>query len=155
VLGTQFAVNTFSDGTQTALERGRINIRIKEDDGRGVPSSEYELCPGEMAQFTAHDNKIAVKKVDTKLYTSWTEDIFTFARAPMDDVARRIERTFGVEVIVSPTYEEERVTGTIRSDNLDVLARALGKVLDTEVHRKAGTLQIGETEKREQAMKIE
>src|SRR5699024_7045779 len=155
VLGTRFTVNTFAGGTQTALEQGKINIQIKEDNGSGVPSPEFELSPGEMAQFAAGDNKIAVKEADMRLYTSWTEDKFTFAQTPMQDVARRIERTFGVDVIVGQQYKDELVTGTVRSDNLDVLTRALGKVLHAQVHRKAGELQIGETKKSEHATKIE
>src|SRR5699024_5742615 len=155
VLGTKFAVNTFGGGTQTALERGRINIRIKEDGEVGVPSPEFELSPGEMAQFAAGDNKIAVKEADMRLYTSWTKDIFTFAQASMGEVARRIERTFGVEVVVGQQYRDECVTGTIRSDNLDVLTRALAKVLHTEVNQRAGKLQIEATVEREHSKEID
>lgn len=100
VLGTRFAVNTFGGGTQTALEQGKIDIRIKEEDDSSVPSTEYELKPGEIANFTTNDNKITVKEADMRLYTSWIEDKFAFAQTPMQEVARRIERTFGVEVMI-------------------------------------------------------
>src|SRR5699024_1256086 len=135
--------------------RGRINIRIKEDDEVGVPFPEFELSPGEMAQFAAGDYKIAVKEADMRLYTSWTEDTFTFAQASMGEVARRIERTFGVDVIVGQQYKDELVTGTIRSDNLDVLTRALAKALHAEIHRKAGKLQVEATAEREYSKEID
>src|SRR5699024_4190511 len=113
------------------------------------------LSPGEMAQFAAGDNKIAVKEADMRLYTSWTEDKFTFVQASMGEVARRIERTFGVEVVVGQQYRDERVTGTIRSDNLYVLTQALGKILHPEVNQRAGKLQIEATVEREYSKAID
>jgi ferric-dicitrate binding protein FerR (iron transport regulator) len=61
VLGTRFAVNTFRGVTRTVLEEGKVNI------SNSGSSASYELAPGELAQFKSNDNKIAVKKVNTRI----------------------------------------------------------------------------------------
>lgn len=143
VLGTRFSVNTFDKDTQTALEQGKISIRIKEEDFDRSSSPEYVLRPGEMARFASNDNKIAIEEADTRLYTSWTKDKLFFKQTPMQQVAQRIEHTYGVEVIVEQKFRGELLTGTIRNDSLKVLTEALVKILETDIYEEDGKLHIG------------
>ncbi|MDR8394081.1 FecR domain-containing protein [Aliifodinibius sp. S!AR15-10] len=141
VLGTRFAVNTFREQTQTVLEEGKIRVQVKDE--LADQKTEYMLEPGERAQFRAFDNKIAVQDVNTSVYTSWTEDKLIFENTPMEDVATRIEDTFGIEVVVDEAYANEILSGSIKSDNLDVLTEALKKILDANINNRDGNLHIG------------
>ncbi|MDX1639693.1 MAG: FecR domain-containing protein [Balneolaceae bacterium] len=132
VLGTRFSVNTFRDRTQAVLEKGKINIKVKEESV-GI-SKPYLLEPGEMAQFTAYDNKIAVREVNTRIYTSWKEDKLIFDETPMSEVAQRIEDTFGVEVKVAERFRNEVLSGSIKSSSLEVLIEALEEILETVIN---------------------
>ncbi|MFH5884515.1 FecR family protein [Halalkalibaculum sp. DA3122] len=142
VLGTRFAVNTFRGRTQTVLEEGEVSVRVRDED-TGKPN-EYLLEPGEMVQFKAYDNKIAVKQVNTRVYTSWKEDKLIFEKTPMEEVARRIEDTFGVEVVLSSKFSKEKLSGSIKSDNIEVLREALEKILKTEIVQRGNKLLIGD-----------
>lgn len=148
VLGTRFSVNTFGQDTQTALEEGNISIRVKSNASSGS-ATEYLLQPGELARFTSNDNKITVKEADTRLYTSWTEDRFVFKKTPVREVARRIEHTYGIDVMVAESLTDELLTGTIRSDSLEVLTTALMEVLHVKVCKKGRKLYIGRPNEQE------
>lgn len=144
VLGTRFSVNTFRQKTQTVLEEGEIRIRVK---GRSADASaEYLLKPGEVAHFLANDNKIAIKEANPRIYTSWTKNKLFFDHTPMDEVARRIEDIYGVTVVLSGWLEGETVSGSIKNDNLQVLAEALSEVLNASVSQEGRTLRIGSNE---------
>jgi ferric-dicitrate binding protein FerR (iron transport regulator) len=141
VLGTHFSVNTFRDATRTVLKEGKISIRVSNETSD--KSNEYKLETGEMAQFNANDNKITVRKVNTQVYTSWTEDKFIFEDTPLAEVARRIENTFGKEVLIDERLANETLSGSIKSDNLDVLIEALAEILDVSVREENQKLIIG------------
>jgi ferric-dicitrate binding protein FerR (iron transport regulator) len=138
VLGTRFAVNTFRGVTRTVLEEGKVNI------SNAGSSASYELAPGELAQFKSNDNKIAVKKVNTRIYTSWTEDKLIFENTPMTEVVTRIEDTFGIEVIlVDKAFSDETLSGSIKSTNLNVLEEALEEILKTHISMRDEKMFIG------------
>lgn len=141
VLGTRFAVNTFRGKTQTVLEKGKVHVQAKGEKPDNQP--EYFMEAGEMAKFTAFDNKIAVKKVNTCVYTSWKEDKLIFKKTSMKEVANRIEDTFGIEVVVNKGFADEVLSGSIKSGNLKVLAEALERILEAQIKQQKGKLFIG------------
>ncbi|MDZ7691447.1 MAG: hypothetical protein U5K69_10005 [Balneolaceae bacterium] len=65
-----------------------------------------------MAQFKANDNKIAVKEVNTRVYSSWTEDKLLFENTPMNQVSKRIEDTFGIKVNVHDSLAGQVLSGS-------------------------------------------
>lgn len=138
VLGTRFAVNTFRDKTMAVLEEGKINIT-----NNNRSSVSYEIEPGQQARFKAQDNKIAIKEVDTRIYTSWTEDKLTFENTPMTEVANRIEDIFGLDVVLSSRFRNETLSGTIKSNNMNVLTQALEEILMSNIKRQGKQLHIG------------
>lgn len=127
VLGTRFAVNTFRNETTTVLEEGRVTI------SNTGSTMNYELAPGQLARFKSNDNKIAIKEVNTQVYTSWKEDKLVFIETPMREVATRIEDTFGVEVVLAENVADESLSGSIKSTNLDVLEEALEEIFKTDI----------------------
>lgn len=137
VLGTRFGVNTYQQETKTVLEEGKISILTDASD------TGYELTPGKMARFKANDNKITVKDVNPQVYTSWKEDKMIFIETPMEEVATRIENTFGIEVVLADKVANELLSGSIKSTDLDVIEEALGEILKTNVVQKDKQMLVG------------
>ncbi|GAA5520740.1 FecR domain-containing protein [Aliifodinibius salicampi] len=137
VLGTRFVVNTFRGETKTVLEEGKVTINNPGS------SANYELSPGELARFKADDSTITIKEVNTQVYTSWIKDKLIFENTPMTEVAKRIENTFGVKVVLSTKLTHETLSGSIKSSNLNVLKEALEEVLHTNIKQKKEQLMIG------------
>ena len=141
VLGTKFVVKTFASETQAVLEEGRIRVQVREVNSDST--HEYILKPGNLARFAEGDNKIAVKEVNTRLYTSWIEDKLFFENTPMEEVARRIEDTFGVKVVVAEELAGQNLTGSVKSTDLEVFSEALSEILKSEIKKQGRTLYIG------------
>lgn len=141
VLGTRFSVNTFEKETKTVLEEGRISVRVINESQNEF--TEYRMNTGQMAQFSKNDNKITIKEVNTLIHTSWTKDKLIFQNTPMEDIARRITQTFGIEVIVGADISDKTLSGSIKSDNLEVLTEALAEILSVTIKKQDQKLIIG------------
>lgn len=143
VTGTVFWVESTDDFTRTVLEEGEVRLITSSGSDVEVTPS-LVLKPGEMALFSQGHDLIEVKKVNTKIYTSWTTNIWTFDQTPVEEIALRIEKVFGVKVkIVSPGLRGKTLSGTISSDNLPLIKEGLSKVLNEEVTETEGTIFIG------------
>lgn len=74
----------------------------------------YKLTPNHKASFNTLNSKIAINKVNTELYTAWTEGIVTFRNEKLKDIARKIERWYNVKIIINnPKLGDESYYGTI------------------------------------------
>ena len=143
VTGTVFWVETTNEFTRTVLEEGEVRVSKLPDPDVEVPT-KLVLKPGEMAQFSHGYDLIEVKNVNTKIYTSWTTNVWTFDQTPMEEIALRIEKVFGKKVkILSPGLMGKTLSGTISSDNLQLIKEGLSMVLNEEVTEADDTIFIG------------
>lgn len=110
VYGTSFNIEAYPEEqmVNATLVTGSLGIF----DQKNIEL--YKLTPNQKASFNTLNSKIAVKKVDTELYTAWTEGIVTFRNEKLKDIARKIERWYNVKIIISnPNLGEEGYFGTI------------------------------------------
>lgn len=143
VRGTVFWVESTVDYTRTILEEGAVRVS-KSAGPESEVASELILKPGEMAQFSIGDDLIEVKKVNTKIYTSWTTNVWTFDQTAVKEIAMRMEKVFGKKVeILSADLIDKTLSGTISSDNLQLIKEGLSMVLGEEVTEADGTIYIG------------
>lgn len=133
VLGTRFGVNTWDEHTKVVLEEGKVAVN-KDADTYQKNGNKAMLKPNEMAQFSTSMADITIRKVNPKIFTSWKEGLFVFERAPLTAVAKRIEMIFGKEVLIEDfELMNERVSGAVENDDLEVLLSALSKTLQITV----------------------
>jgi len=110
VYGTEFNVIAYeSDNySETTLVKGKVGVFLPN-------GKEYLLKPNEMLRLDEKGN-LMKKKVDALDYISWLNGNYTFKDAKLSDIAKHIERMFGVKVIIdSPELKEERYAGKINS----------------------------------------
>ncbi|MDX1640633.1 MAG: FecR domain-containing protein [Balneolaceae bacterium] len=144
VLGTRFAVKTFKNETRAVLEEGEIQVQLPGDGT--ILKNSATMLPGEMALFSASKDGITLEKVNPRIYTSWREDVWFFENTMLDEIGRRIEDTFGIEVVIQEELTERKLSGSIKGTNLDVLAEALKKILNVDIERKNQAIYIGTIE---------
>ncbi len=142
-LGTRFVVKSRSDATQVVLVEGKVKVTPRGDSLH--QRAGYTMKPGEMARFSGSTDRISIKqKVNTEVYTSWKDRKLVFDRTPMTQVAKCIEDTYGVRVIISERRIMDRqLSGTINNKDLEILKKALAHVLDVPVHQIGKTVWIG------------
>lgn len=87
VLGTSFNVNAYNASCATTLVEGRVRMKSGNIDS-------VELRPGQQA-FIANGGSIDVRKVDTRYYTGWVDNLFTFWEVPLREIMNELEKWYG------------------------------------------------------------
>ena len=97
VLGTKFDVDAypFEDQFQVVLESGSVELLNAE-----VSSFSYSLKPGELAQYYKESKDVDISDVDISKVAMWRDGYLIFESTPMEDVIKKLELKFDVEVIV-------------------------------------------------------
>lgn len=99
VLGTEFNVAAYANEstTTTTLCSGHVSIeRLIGHKG------SLKLCPGQQFSENRETGHYLKSNVDTKQYTSWIENHFTFEDVPFNVIVKTLERAYNVDFV----YEE-------------------------------------------------
>ena len=139
VLGTQFNVNTYRvDGCyETTLVEGKVEVCDR------LSKKEVVLLPDEQARLQG--GNLSVRKVDTRLYTSWVNGRFYFEREALEEIAAQLERWYDVSFFfMREELKQEEFTGVVLRDySLEQILEIIAKTTDLKftVNGKAVTLQ--------------
>lgn len=118
VTGTRFNVKAYDTENEitTTLEEGQVRI---------TSSNNYNLAqtiilkPGEQVALNRESNKIVVKQVDTKLFTSWKDNKLTFLNMDFKELIVLLERKYGVDIKVNnPDVLNYHYSGTIKNESI-------------------------------------
>lgn len=108
VLGTSFNVSAYEDeeNSHATLVEGRVEVDDK------VNGEKVTLTPGEQALLQGKE--MVVREVNTKLYSMWRLDRFTFASEDMEGVIRKLSRWYNVNFFFSnSSMKQKRFTGSL------------------------------------------
>ena len=115
VLGTRFDVCAYKNDNEitTTLEEGKVSIYNK------TTKAQTSLVPGEQNRIMVKTGEMTNSKVETGLYTSWKEDMLRFDNAPFSEVVKKMERWYGIKIILDKKLEyEENYTMTLKTESL-------------------------------------
>jgi len=109
--GTEFNIYSYpGDVAETTLVSGILSVDAGND-------FFVELAPGEQARFQPGMDSIHVHKVNTNLYTSWVQGVFSFRDILLEDLAIRMERWYDVNIVFEdPDIKEIRLTGAMEKE---------------------------------------
>jgi ferric-dicitrate binding protein FerR (iron transport regulator) len=121
-LGTRFDVKAYPNAksTQVVVIEGKINFRSKEDSmGAGVKITSLH-------KGVLRKNGLQLSAIkDSSTYTAWTNGKLIFINDPLREVAKRLQRWYGLKVKVRSTnLYEKKFTGKFTSH------QSLSEVLD-------------------------
>jgi ferric-dicitrate binding protein FerR (iron transport regulator) len=129
VLGTSFSVRSYSEETQVrvVVEEGRVLFKAKDE-----PSSDKTyLNADDLGRYYLSENTIETAKVDDmELYLSWRRGYLKFRKEPMKNVAKALERRYGIKVTFEDSeMSKKTLTAFLKSRSvrnvLDVIAMSL------------------------------
>ena len=142
VLGTRFDLCAYPDDKEfsTTLDEGSVNA-INTVNCKGV-----KLNPGEQVIPNRETNGLHRMKVDTKLYTSWKENLLKFEDAPFEEVIKKMERWYDVKIKVDPAINtKERYTMTIKTESLREMLQLVSKTTKMNYEIKGNTVVLKKT----------
>ncbi len=139
VLGTSFNISAYDDDPsfQTTLVTGKVELTAK--NGHAVT-----MKPGQLAEITDDNAKIALKEVDTKLYTSWREDIICFKDIEMAALMNKLERWYGIEIqIMNPEKEKIQFSGAMENQkDLDFILHLIAQTTSIDIVKQEDKILI-------------
>jgi len=136
-LGTQFNVSRRTGGARVVLAAGKVKLNV---DDR--PDNLY-MHPGEVVELAAQGGKITRRVANPDLYVSWKNQELVFDHTPLAEIAKVLEDTYGRRVVFGqPALRGYRISGTIPSDNIEILLRALATSSGIWVRQRNNTIFI-------------
>jgi ferric-dicitrate binding protein FerR (iron transport regulator) len=124
VLGTSFNVKAYQEepDIEVALIEGKLRFTPAVSNGE---RREVILRPGDRAVFE-NDNGVSVIHEPLEKYAAWRLGRLVFDETPMREVARDLERWFGVKVILTdPKLSAYRFTTTFENQSLQQVLELL------------------------------
>lgn len=117
VYGTKFNVNAFPENNifETTLVEGKVSI-IPGDSRK-----EYQLNPGYTASYIVKDQKIQIQKVvEMDSFTGWKEGKLLFHDEPFDDIIKRLERWYNVDIqLADPSLGKYTLYATFFDESIE------------------------------------
>lgn len=111
VLGTEFNLNAYPEDecVQTTLVRGKVAFK-----GEGIPAAVV-ISPGEQLVYNKKAGEVSVSKVDTHIYTAWTEGKWIIEGERLENIMTQLSRWYGVTV----SYREQELKDLIFTGDLE------------------------------------
>jgi len=139
VLGTRFDVRGYAgEPVRVVVESGRVRLRPAAGADTGVVLVRGDLGVAAPGRPTARQ-----AGVDPARYAGWREGRLEFDRAELADVARELERWYGVEVrVADPALARRHLTLTLARAPLDDVLNAVTLSLGARWSRTGSTILI-------------
>ncbi|TRZ44346.1 FecR family protein [Robertkochia solimangrovi] len=120
VLGTTFNVNSFSGNSEIAVTVATGKVKVAS------PEMEVLLGPDEQGVFDRTTGSISRKSVESADFLYWKEGILHFEDVPLEQVAKSLERWYGVSI----RFQHERtgkshLTATYNDELLSVVLESM------------------------------
>lgn len=110
VLGTEFNLNAYPDNqfVQTTLVSGKVAFK-----GEGMAETQV-ILPGEQIVYDIETRAADVKKVDTRIYTAWSEGKWIIEGQRLEDIMKQLSRWYDVEILYqNPVAKDLIFTGDL------------------------------------------
>ncbi len=137
VLGTQFNVNARSTAPEVGLTSGKVKITENNN------SDSAFMLPGEKIKLDTVQQVLIKSKLDTQLYSAWTENKWIFRQTTLEDITGLISEYYGVTAEFNKEKNKRlKVTAVIPVTNLQMLTHILSKTLHIEINQVNNRLII-------------
>lgn len=131
VLGTQFNVKNRRNQVRVLLTEGKVALRKDGDDKEGMI-----LKPGELAELTAAGATLRKRQVDPAQYLAWMNNVLTFKKASLREVAYVLEDYFGLHIsFTDPALAKLTFTGNMLADNEQLVLETIAKACGVKIKR--------------------
>ncbi len=119
VLGTQFNVSSYQNETNiaTTLVEGSVNVYQSSS-----PINKLLLVPNYQARYNKSQSKFSEVEVDTRMYTNWIHDKLIIDNLKFDEIIKKLERKFDVEITNQATkLNNEAYKGEFENESLEAI----------------------------------
>lgn len=139
VFGTSFIVSAYPEeqNVQTFLEKGSIEMEIE------TTGTRTKLVPGDIANYDKGSQKVIVEKNKDPKIVSWRFGEISFYNEPLEQIARKLERRFGVTIAFeSEELAQMRLTAEFEKEEFDQIIIYLEEIAGLTIDKKQNVYHI-------------
>lgn len=116
VTGTSFNVCAYPEDGEAEMTLVEGSIVLDKDD----VDREITMKPKQHIRYTKDGGAVLIKSgVDTDLYTSWKDGVLVFENISLFDLAKRLERWYGVDIAIeSKRILNHSYTGKFKEESI-------------------------------------
>jgi ferric-dicitrate binding protein FerR (iron transport regulator) len=145
VVGTQFDVRAYDDGTraQVSVVEGRVQVAELQPNAN-IPLQPVLLTPGQQYGFSPETKVADVQSVAPEAATAWIQDAFVWEDEPVLSAMRQLERRYGFTVEFSdPKLGTEKLNGNFEGQSPEEIFEALRRtrIIDCRIERDHGKIK--------------
>lgn len=119
VTGTEFKASNYPNEKLTEIVLVTGSVRLFDKGPEGQERTLTGLKPGERFCYDTENNEIHIDHVDVGKYLGWKDGILVFRDDPMQEVVRRLNRWFNVNIqLTGPELEDYVYTATFENESL-------------------------------------
>lgn len=125
VYGTRFNCKAFTeeDKIEVVLEEGKVSLNT----GGVEKVIEKILKPGDRAVIDKVGNQTNITNEKVEKYIAWHDGKLVFDETPMQEVAIRLARWYGIDVVIDdPRISKYKITTTFDNESLHQVLELLG-----------------------------
>jgi len=139
VLGTTFNVLDRESRTQVVLNTGKVRL---SGSSKALPAP-IEMQPGELVEVNTNARSLVKRHINAAAYASWKSHKLQFNNADLAQVAQVLQETYGITVIIKDsTLLHQQFSGTVPSQNANMLLEGLSQLFDLKITRQNATVNI-------------
>lgn len=131
VKGTSFDISSYStdDFSRVVLVKGSVD----------VASGEKVVSLDPAQALTVESDGMTLKRIDPNMYTSWTEGVYRFENAPIEDVLLKLCRFYNVTFVLPKQSSGIICHGTLElKEDIDVILKGLMRIASFNYAQKDG-----------------
>lgn len=140
--GTVFNVSTYGNRTNVVLVSGIVSVMPTTKASDKI--FPVKLKPGQMAILGSSKQSIDIRKVNPRVYTSWTTKTLYFENTPLREFINDIKDFYGAPVVVTDsTLLNKKISGGVDRGSLPDMIKVVSSVLDIPLQVKNDTVYVG------------
>lgn len=129
VHGTAFNVSAYTDeeNVMVALLRGKVSLLSAADQ-----HVLTYLSPDQIATVSKNNLSCQVESCDAEIESSWHHNLLKFDGIPADEVWKKLERWYGVDITLSNIDPSRAYWFTVKTESLTELLEMINKITPIE-----------------------
>ena len=138
VLGTSFNIINRHNAASIMLTSGSIELKFTDEKRKDIL-----MKPGEVINYSKASKKLEKQTANASKAIAWKEYRWEFENDSLKDVLQLLKDNYGLDARVeNADLWNKTISGTISSDNMDIVIKGLSLLLDTEIEQKNNTLLL-------------
>ncbi|HEX9151681.1 MAG TPA: FecR domain-containing protein [Flavobacterium sp.] len=120
VLGTEFNINNNYNDKTVSLEKGKVNVLLKESN------DEINLLPNEELIWNSKTKAVTKRNFDVGKISAWKDNILILDDIKLEDALVKINQFYGVNFIIkNNTIANQRIKGAFKDQKIDEFIASL------------------------------